>query len=100
MIESLIKLLRIGPPEGSEILGDSPRDTLLPERDTAKLALVQNSKDDGLREAGDLDRPDLIAREHFGGIAGIPDVHGEWPEPFCRPQSIRGLGICAAHQLQ
>jgi hypothetical protein len=72
----------------------------LPERDTAKLALLQNSKDHCLREAGDRDGPDLIAREHFGGIAGIPDINGEWPKPFCRTESIRGLGIRAAHKRQ
>ncbi len=72
----------------------------MPERDVAKLARVQNAKDDCLREAGDLDGPDLIAREHFGSIAGIPDIHGEWPKPFCRTQSIRGLRIRAALKRQ
>jgi hypothetical protein len=40
----------------------------------AELPLVQNSKHHFLRQAGDLDRLDFIARKHFGGIAGIPDV--------------------------
>ena len=66
----------------------------------ATLGLVQNSKDQSLREAGDLDRSDLIAREHFGGIAGVPDIHGEWTKPFCRTQGIRGLRIRAAYKRQ
>ena len=65
------------------------------ESDTAKLSLVQNSKDDCLCEARDLDRPNLIAREHFGGIAGIPEINGEWTKPFCEAQSVRRLGIRA-----
>ena len=65
-----------------------------------KLSLVQSPKDDRLYEVCDLDRPGLIAREHFGGIAGIPDIHGEWPKSFCGTQSIRGLGIRAACKRQ
>jgi hypothetical protein len=65
-----------------------------------KLSLVQSPKDDRLYEVCDLDRPGLIAREHFGGIAGIPDINGEWTKPFCATQSVRCLRIRAAHQHQ
>jgi hypothetical protein len=54
----------------------------------------------GNREAGDLDRPGLIAREHFGGIAGIPSIDSEWTKPFCTAQSVGGLRIRAAHKRQ
>jgi hypothetical protein len=72
----------------------------LSESGTPKLALVQNSKDHCPRETGDLDCPDLIALEHFGGIAGIPDINGEWTKPFCTAQSVCGLRIRAAHKRQ
>src|ERR1017187_8258706 len=75
--------------------GDRSRETPLSECDTAKLSLVQNSQDHSLCEAGNLERPDLIAREHFGGIAGIPQINCEWTKPFCTAQSVRGLGIHA-----
>ena len=53
-----------------------------------------------LREAGDFDRLDFIARKHFGGIAGIPDIDAEWPQPFCAGQGVRRLTIRAAHKHQ
>ena len=71
----------------------------------AKLSLVQNSKYHLLREAGDFDRLDFIARKHFGGIAGIPDIDAEWPQPECslggaasalRPSSERLLVAATA----
>jgi hypothetical protein len=76
------------------------RETPLSKSDVAKLSLVQDSKDHCLCEAGDLDRPDLIAGEHFGGIAGIPHIDSEWTKPFCAAQSVRGLRIRAAHKRQ
>ena len=41
-----------------------------------------------------------IARQHFGGIAGIPDINGERTQPFCAAQSLRRLRIRATHQYQ
>jgi hypothetical protein len=36
-----------------------------------------------LRQAGDFDRLDFIARKHLRGVAGIPDIDTERPQPFC-----------------
>ena len=68
--------------------------------DAARLSLVQNSEHHFLHEAGDFDRLDFIARKHFGGIAGIPDIDAEWPQPFCAAQGVRRPTIRAAHKHQ
>jgi len=44
--------------------------------------------------------PDFIARKHLGGVAGIPDIDAEWPQPFCAAQGGRRLGICATQKRQ
>ena len=68
--------------------------------DRAKLPLAQNSEYHFLRQAGDFDRLDFIARKHLGGVAGIPDIDAERPEPFCAAQSIRRPTIRAAQKHQ
>ena len=73
--------------------GDRSRETPLSECDTAKLSLVQNSQDHSLCEAGNLERPDLIAREHFGGIAGLPHINCEWTKPFLQPRALAASGF-------
>jgi hypothetical protein len=65
----------------------------LSESDTVSLTLLQDSKDHCLCEEGDLDRPDLIIRDHLGGIAGIPEINGEETQPFCAAQSLLASGF-------
>ena len=64
------------------------------------LALFQYSKDHCLCEAGDLDRLNLVAWKHLGGIAGVPDINGEGSKPLCAAQSVCCFGICAAQECQ